>query len=115
MILRDAKRAAARRDHVEHLGQDQAVDDVADDLDLFDVGLVGSRLADDWRGLFIIQEAPATPGRRPTRRGETRVSDPASKLLTTHGRGQGDWSATARREGVPRAVRLFGQPESLIL
>ena len=36
--LRDAKRAAAGRDRVEHLGQDQAVDDVAGDFDLFDDG-----------------------------------------------------------------------------
>ena len=34
--LLDAKRAAGRGDQVEHLGQDQAVDDVAADLDVFD-------------------------------------------------------------------------------
>ena len=40
-MLLDAKRAAAGRDRVEHLGQDQAVDDVAGDFDLFQVVACG--------------------------------------------------------------------------
>ena len=62
--LGDAKLAAAGRDRVQHLGQDEAVDDMAGDFDLFDTigdivagslanciargrrGLVGSRMHD---------------------------------------------------------------------
>ena len=36
--LLDAKRPAQARDHIEHLGQDQAIDDVALDLDVFNKG-----------------------------------------------------------------------------
>ena len=37
----DAKRAAAGRDRVEHLRQNEAVDDMAGDFDLFDDGIFG--------------------------------------------------------------------------
>ena len=37
-ISRISKRPSSCHDLIKHLGQDQAVDDVADDFDVFDVG-----------------------------------------------------------------------------